>query len=200
MNLPIVDNNKCDSPSDTRLLQLSAIPTATEIANIELDLTLDCNLRCRYCYKGDPPKVYMSHRVAFDAVIWLIYASGSQRNLGMFFLGGEPMLNFTLVKELVPFATRRAKQHGKNITFGMTTNGTLVTDETIEFFKKWRVTFHTSIDGCPAVLEKKHFCFNMPKKTYERLGSSGQPTFNLSEKNGACQQAYAMLRKYRNGV
>jgi uncharacterized protein len=72
----------------------------------------------------------------------------------VFFLGGEPMMHFSLVKELVPFGIRRAKQHGKNLIFGMTTNGTLVTDETIEFFKKWGVTFHTSIDGIPLIQNK----------------------------------------------
>ena len=150
------DANLCQistSPNQ-RLLNLLAVPSKTEIASIEFDLTLDCNLRCRYCYKGENREVYMPRRVAFDAVIWLIHASGNQKQLGVFFLGGEPMMHFSLIKELVPFGIRRAKQHGKVLTFSMTTNGTMITDEVVEFFRKWGVTFHTSIDGVPDIQDK----------------------------------------------
>lgn len=140
--------------NEERRLQLGSVPTKTEIANIEFDITLDCNLRCRYCYKGEKRAVYMPRRVAFDAVIWLIYASGNQKSISVFFMGGEPLMNFSLIKELVPFGITRAKQHGKKLHFGMTTNGTMVTDEVIDFFKKWDLSFHTSFDGIPEVQNK----------------------------------------------
>jgi uncharacterized protein len=112
----------------------------------------------------------MPRRVAFDAVIWLIYASGQQKNISVFFMGGEPLMNYSLIKQLVPFGIARAKQHGKTLNFGMTTNGTMVTDEVIDFFKKWNVSFHTSIDGIPEVQDKN------------RPTASGGPSSHLVER------------------
>jgi uncharacterized protein len=131
----MLNNECCFNNDNKRFLNLAAVPTQTEIANIEFDITLDCNLRCRYCYKGEVQKIHMPRQVAFDAIIWLIYASGNQKKLSVFFLGGEPLMNWSLIKELIPFGVTRAKQHGKTLTFGMTTNCTLVTDEVVDFLR-----------------------------------------------------------------
>jgi uncharacterized protein len=146
----------------TQRLNLLILPTQTEISNIELDITLNCNLRCRYCYKGKAKNINMSKQVAFDAIIWLIYASGLRKHLGVFLMGGEPLINFSLIKLLFPFGITRAKQHGKSLNFGMTTNCTMVTDEVIEFFQKWGGMFHTSLDGVPDIQNK-----NRPTSTGE---------------------------------
>jgi len=66
-------------------------------------------------------------------------------------MGGEPLLGFELIKSLVPFGKERAKAHGKQITFGVTTNGTLLAPEHIEFAQTNAVHFHLSLDGCPKV-------------------------------------------------
>jgi uncharacterized protein len=89
----------------------------------------------------------MEDQVAFDALVWLLYASGPIENVNVNFMGGEPLIRFKLIQRIVPFAKRRAWQMGKTIHFGMTTNGTLVTDKVVEFWKKWGMGFHTSIDG-----------------------------------------------------
>ena len=91
----------------------------------------------------------MEEQTAFDAVVWLLYASGPAQGVNVYLMGGEPMLRFSLIKRLVPFSKRCAWQMGKSIQFGVTTNCTLVTDEVVAFCKKWGMGFHTSIDGTP---------------------------------------------------
>lgn len=138
-------------PFTERRLNLSAIPsTGTFVSTIDLDVTVECNLRCTYCFK-EKWNEHMEERVAFDAIVWLLHASGPRDSLNVNFMGGEPLIRFKLIKKLVPFAKRRAEQQGKRIHFGMTTNGTLVSDEVVAFWKRWGMGFHTSIDGTPEV-------------------------------------------------
>jgi uncharacterized protein len=137
-----------------RQLNLASTPAlGTIISVIDLDLTLDCNLRCTYCFK-EKCREDMDEDVAFDAIVWLLYASGPVGSLFVNLMGGEPMLRFPLIKRLVPFAKRRARQLGKSIQFGITTNCTLVTDEVVDFWRKWGMGFHTSIDGPPDVQDQ----------------------------------------------
>jgi uncharacterized protein len=137
-----------------RRLNLGATPDAgTFVTSIDLDLTVACNLRCTYCFK-EKWNEHMEDQVAFDTLIWLLYASGPANEVNVNFMGGEPLIRFKLIQRIVPFAKRRAAQMGKSIHFGMTTNGTLVTDKVIDFWKKWGMGFHTSIDGTPEIQDK----------------------------------------------
>ncbi len=143
-------NVALSSPPKGRLC-LSAIPeTGMLITNMDLDLTVDCNMRCTYCFKEKQQEI-MPDRVAFDAIVWLLHASGDAEQLYVNFMGGEPLLRFELIKKLVPFGKRRAFQHGKQLQFGVTTNCTLVTDEVVAFWRRWGMGFHTSVDGIPVV-------------------------------------------------
>jgi uncharacterized protein len=141
----------CNMDTVSRRLTLASLPKRMVIRNLELDVTSDCNLRCIYCYKKNHYPVYLSLQTAMDAIVWFIYASGHAKNLGVYCMGGEPLLQFELFKKLIPFAIRRAGEHGKKLKFSVTTNCTLVNDEVLDFFKKWKVGFHTSIDGVPEV-------------------------------------------------
>lgn len=137
-----------------RRLNLSAIPkSGRPVIHVDMDMTNGCNLRCPYCYKEKRTQ-NMKDAVAIDAVIWLIRASGKVRKLRVALMGGEPLLRFDLIKKVVPFAKRRAAAAGKDIHFGVTTNCTLVTDEVLDFWKKWKLSFHTSIDGIPKVQDR----------------------------------------------
>jgi uncharacterized protein len=149
IELPLITGQSTEN-DDNRPLCLAAMPTTMPITNMDMDLTVDCNMRCVYCFK-EKRQEEMSKKVAFDSIIWFIYASGQAQEIYVNFLGGEPLLRFELIKQLVPFGTRRAWQHNKKIHFGITTNCTLVTDEVIDFWKKWNIGFHTSIDGIPDV-------------------------------------------------
>lgn len=134
-----------------RRLNLGATPKAgTLVSTMDMDLTLACNLRCIYCFK-EKWNEHMEEEVAFDALIWLLYASGPVKELHVNFMGGEPLMRFPLIRRLVPFGKRRAWQMGKAMHFGITTNGTLVTDKVLDFWRKWGLGFHTSIDGSPEI-------------------------------------------------
>jgi len=138
----------------------SSLPSAScPVTSIDLDLTKDCCLRCTYCFKGEKKHQEMCLETAFRVIDWLIEASFDYRGeLYVNFMGGEPLLRFDLIKELVPYGKRRARQFGKRIHFGCTTNMVLVNEEIIEFWKKWGMGFHTSIDGIPEV-QDAHRCF-----------------------------------------
>ena len=139
---------------EKRRLNLGATPdTGTPITTIDLDLTVSCNLRCTYCFK-EKWNEHMEEQVAFDTLVWLLYASGSATDLTVNFMGGEPLMRFKLIERIVPFGKRRAWQMGKKMHFGMTTNGTLVTDNVVVFWKKWGMGFHTSIDGIPEIQDR----------------------------------------------
>lgn len=150
---PCDARDRSSEPSPRRA-NLSAIPSCgTRVTSIDLDLTLDCNLRCVYCFK-EKRQEHMPQRVAFDAIVWLLHACGEAKDLRVNLMGGEPLMRFDLIQKLVPFAKRRAGYHGKRIHFSATTNNTLVTDELVEFWRRWGIGFHCSIDGIPAVQDQ----------------------------------------------
>lgn len=134
-------------------LDFSSIPGGPTVSHLDLDLTLACNLRCTYCFKVKDNE-HQDLQIALDAITWLIYASGHASKLTVAMIGGEPTMRFDVIKQLVPFATRRAAQHGKTIHFSVTTNGTLASDELVDFFRRWGIGFHTSIDGHPEVQDR----------------------------------------------
>lgn len=135
----------------TKRLNLSSIPKSDyRVVEAMFDLTVRCNLNCTYCFKRKGKK-NMTLRVAQDALIWLIYASGSERQIGIQFMGGEPFLRLDIMKKLIPFGKERSKAHGKIISFGVTTNTTLVTKNVVDFARESGMNFHLSIDGIPDV-------------------------------------------------
>jgi uncharacterized protein len=114
---------------------------------MELFLSEECNHRCDYCFVRKKNPTFMSREVAFRAVDFLMEESRSVENLGIFFFGGEPLMAFPLLKQVAIYAGRQARNAGKNVSFDMTTNGTLFTEEILKFFKKHKIKFLLSIDG-----------------------------------------------------
>ena len=110
-----------------------------------------CNLNCEYCfasqgkYHGD--RAVMSFEVGKRALDFLIENSGSRRNLEVDFFGGEPLMNFDVVKQLVAYARSIEKQHNKNFRFTLTTNGMLIDDDVIEFANRECSNVVLSLDG-----------------------------------------------------
>jgi len=128
------------------------------VSSIDLDMTNDCVLACDYCFRGDKNKRVLSWEIGTKAIDWLIEMSKDQKNLSVALFGGEPLMQFPLIKRLVPYGKRKAAYYGKRIHFGATTNSVLVTDEIIEFFRQNGMSFHTSIDGGPESHDKhRHF-------------------------------------------
>ena len=101
-----------------------------------LHISHDCNLRCDYCFAGTGDfgtghRMEMPLEVGKKAIDFLIEKSEGRRNLELDFFGGEPLMNFGVVEEIVRYAREREKETGKNFRFTVTTNGTLLTEERI---------------------------------------------------------------------
>jgi len=140
--------------SARRRVHPRSLPTLMAINVLDLDATKACNLRCTYCFKSDnvrPRAAHMPLEVAMGAVDWLIEASLGAPQLWVNLLGGEPLIAWSMVKCLVPYAKRRAAQFGKGVQFGTTTNMTLLSPQVIEFARRWGMGWHCSVDGIPEV-------------------------------------------------
>lgn len=116
-----------------------------------LNISHDCNLRCEYCFaaKGDfgQGRMLMSLETAKKAIDFLVKNSGSRNNLEVDFFGGEPLMNFDVVKEVVNYARSLEKEHNKRFRFTITTNGLLLSDEKIDFINKEMSNVVLSLDG-----------------------------------------------------
>jgi uncharacterized protein len=110
-----------------------------------------CNLNCSYCFasqgKYHGERALMSYEVGKRALDFLIENSGTRRNLEVDFFGGEPLMNWDVVKDLVKYARSVEKEHGKNFRFTLTTNGMLIDDDVIEFSNKEMSNVVLSLDG-----------------------------------------------------
>ena len=110
-----------------------------------------CNLNCSYCfasqgkYKGE--RALMSFEVGKQALDFLVENSGTRHNLEVDFFGGEPLMNFQVVKDLVAYARSIEKEKNKNFRFTLTTNGMLIDDEVIEFANRECSNVVLSLDG-----------------------------------------------------
>ena len=110
-----------------------------------------CNLNCSYCFasqgKYHGERAIMSYEVGKRALDFLVENSGNRRNLEVDFFGGEPLMNFDVVKRLVAYARSIEKEKGKNFRFTLTTNGVLVDDDVIEFANRECSNVVLSLDG-----------------------------------------------------
>ena len=127
-----------------------------------------CNLNCEYCFasqgKYHGERALMSYEVGKRVLDFLIENSGTRRNLEVDFFGGEPLMNWQVVKDLVAYARSIEKEHGKNFRFTLTTNGMLVDDDVIEFANKEMDNVVLSLDGRKEIND--HF-----RKTIGNVGS-----------------------------
>ena len=116
-----------------------------------LNIAHDCNLRCEYCFaaKGDfgRGRMLMPFEVGRKAIDFLIEKSEGRHNLEVDFFGGEPLMNFDVVKQIVAYARGIEKEHNKNFRFTITTNGILLTDDKIDYINKEMSNCVLSIDG-----------------------------------------------------
>lgn len=110
-----------------------------------------CNLNCSYCFasqgKYQGERAVMSFEVGKQALDFLVANSGTRRNLEVDFFGGEPLMNWDVVKQLVAYARSIEKEHNKNFRFTLTTNGLLIDDEVIDFLNKEMSNVVLSLDG-----------------------------------------------------
>lgn len=140
-----------------------------------LHICHDCNLRCVYCFAKDgtynTPKDYMKFEVGKKAIDFILDNSGYRHNLEVDFFGGEPLMNFDVVKQIVDYAKEEGAKRGKKFLFTMTTNCVLLDEKAREYLDKEMDNVVLSIDGRPNV-------HNAVRKTV-----SGVPCYELIKKN-----------------
>ena len=143
----------------------------TTVKALCLHVAHTCNLNCEYCFasqgKYHGQRALMSYEVGKRALDFLIENSGNRRNLEVDFFGGEPLMNWDVVKRLVAYARSIEKEKGKNFRFTLTTNGVLVDDEVIDFCNREMHNVVLSLDG--------------RKEVHDRLRKniSGQGSYDL---------------------
>lgn len=126
-----------------------------------LHIAHDCNIRCSYCFasQGDfkGERSLMSFEVGKKALDLLVSYSGKRRNLEVDFFGGEPLMNFDVVKALVDYGRSLEEKHQKRFRFTLTTNGVLLNDEIIDYVNEHMENVVLSIDGRPSVNDKMRY-------------------------------------------
>ncbi|HOJ77964.1 MAG TPA: thioether cross-link-forming SCIFF peptide maturase [Bacillota bacterium] len=116
-----------------------------------LHVSHDCNLRCKYCFAGTGPfggkRENMSVEVGKAAIDFLLANSGNKRQLEIDFFGGEPLLNWDVVRQLVDYGSVTATQYGKELHFTLTTNGIALTEPIIDYLNGKEISVVLSLDG-----------------------------------------------------
>lgn len=138
--------------------RFSSMISISPIKAMCLHIAHDCNLRCIYCFAstGDfgGQRMIMSAETGKKAIDFLIKHSYGRHNLEVDFFGGEPLLNFDAVKEIVTYARSKEKEYNKNFRFTITTNGLLLDDDKIDFINKEMSNVVMSIDGRKEVTDR----------------------------------------------
>ena len=146
--------------------------TAGVVKALCLHVAHTCNLNCAYCFasqgKYHGERAVMSFEVGKRALDFLIENSGTRRNLEVDFFGGEPLMNFDVVKQLVEYARSVEKQHNKNFRFTLTTNGLQIDDDVIEFANKECSNVVLSLDGRKEIHDRYRVDYN-GKGSWDRI-------------------------------
>ena len=125
--------------------------TSNVVKALCLHVAHTCNLNCSYCFasqgKFHGERAVMSFEVGKQALDFLIAHSGKRKNLEVDFFGGEPLMNFQVIKDLVAYAREQEKLYNKNFRFTLTTNGVLIDDDVIDFCNREMSNVVLSLDG-----------------------------------------------------
>ncbi len=126
-----------------------------------LHIAHDCNLRCKYCFAGEGEyhgdRSLMSSEIGKAAIDFLLTHSGKRRNLEIDFFGGEPLMNFEVVKEIIEYARSMESAHHKNFRFTITTNGLLLDEEKKAYINTHMNNVVLSIDGRKEVNDRMRY-------------------------------------------
>ncbi len=132
--------------------------TPAVVKSLCLHIAHDCNLRCGYCFAGSGnfggDRSVMSAAVGRQAIDFLIAHSGARKNSEIDFFGGEPLLNFAVVKEIVAYGNQQAALQGKKFKFTLTTNALLLDESVIAYLNENNISVVLSLDGRPQVHDR----------------------------------------------
>jgi len=157
-------------------MPVEAPPEGIPLKTLVLNVTSKCNLGCTYCYEyGDDKLVeagtmprFMDEETARKSVDFMLAEAGVGERCHLTFFGGETLLNFKLLKSTLAYARERAAAQGKHVDFSLTTNGTLLKPETIEWLADNEVGVTISIDG-PREVQDKFRVFNNGMGSYDEV-------------------------------
>ncbi len=131
--------------------RFESLMAVSPVKAICLHIAHDCNLRCEYCFASTGEygggRSLMSLDVGKRAIDYLLHYSAGRKNLEVDFFGGEPLMNFEVVKDIVAYAREREKTYGKVFRFTITTNGMLLDDDKIDFINREMSNVVLSMDG-----------------------------------------------------
>lgn len=139
--------------SETGVTRPAALETPADqpISTLVCILSKHCNLQCSYCYAGQGAykrgRGLLSRKTAFKAIDFLIGHSGGNREISLVFFGGEPLMNFPVMRDMVNYGREKATETGKRINFSLTTNATMLSPEIIDFLNRESVGITVSMDG-----------------------------------------------------
>lgn len=140
------------------------------ITSVVLEIANDCNLNCIYCYgQGGSygrKRELMTFDVAKKAIDFMVANSADSNELFVTFFGGEPLINFSVVREVLYYCKEIESKINKKFSFSMTTNGTILNDEIYNFIKDNRVSVMISIDG-DRDIQNKHRCYCDGKGSFD---------------------------------
>jgi len=151
-----------------------------------LNIIHDCNLRCKYCFADEGEyhgaRKVMSAEVGKRAIDFVIEKSGPRKNIEVDLFGGEPLMAFDTIKEIVEYAKEQEKLHKKLIRFTMTTNATLLNDEIMKYMDENMGNIVLSIDGRKSVNDKVRTRID-GSGSYDRILPNIQKMVNMRDKS-----------------
>jgi uncharacterized protein len=159
---------------DTPPQLLEAPPEDFPLQSLVMNLTNQCNLSCAYCYEFGADKVatpegkpkFMDFDTAKASVEFLFEQAVGRKAVHITFFGGETLMNFPLLKQVVTYASQRAAEQGRRVDFSLTTNATLLTPAIIDFLSENRIGVTVSMDG-PAELHDQLRVFANGRGSYD---------------------------------
>lgn len=147
----LVDSGELLTPDPYRDYVMDFKKRKTVVKALCLHIAHDCNLACRYCFAEEGEyhgrRALMSFKVGRKALDFLIASSGNRRNLEVDFFGGEPLMNWDVVRRLVEYGRQKEKETDKRFRFTMTTNGVLLNEEIMGFLNREMSNVVLSLDG-----------------------------------------------------
>jgi uncharacterized protein len=150
------------------------LPESFPLQTIVLNVTNQCNLSCQYCYEFGEDKVatpegkpkFMAWETAKSSVDYLFAESQGRKSVHITFFGGETLMNFPLLKQVVAYARTRAQELKVNIDFSLTTNATLLSPTIIEYLAENAIGVTVSMDG-PKEMQDKFRVFSNGRGSYD---------------------------------
>ncbi len=173
VNLHVFTTTERQPQRTQPILDVSHFP----VGSLVLNVANKCNLHCTYCYEPEaakygPAPVQMEWETARTSVDFLFAKAGGNREVNLIFFGGEALLNIKLMRQIVAYAEEQGQAAGKKVDFSLTTNGTLLTDEIIDFLHAHRFGITVSMDG-PQDLHDKRRIFltaaGKPRGSYAQV-------------------------------